>query len=152
LESVIYLLDTDTVVFLARGSKSSRPKAQRDRAKRLAARCRQVQTDGDIVGLSAITVCELEHGARHGGRYEAEMTLVRGLTAPFERYDYDAVISPEFYGQLRHELESKGLSIGAHDMLIAAHALALDATLVSNNSAHFSRISGLKSVNWLAGS
>jgi tRNA(fMet)-specific endonuclease VapC len=146
---VIYLLDTDTVIFLVRGSKSSRPKAQRATAKRLAAHCQEAQAGGDTVGLSAITVSELEHGARYGGRYEVEMALVRGLTAPFERYDYDAVACPEFYGEVRYELEKRGLAIGVFDLLIAAHALALGATIVSNNTAHFSRVTGLKAVNWL---
>jgi tRNA(fMet)-specific endonuclease VapC len=51
---------------------------------------------------------------------------------------------------VRRELEVKGLVIGAMDLLIAAHALALDATLVSNNVAHFSRVPGLKVENWLS--
>ena len=146
---MIYLLDTDSIIFLARGSKKSAPKLQRERARRLAARCQQAQGDGDTVGLSALTVSELEYGARHGGRYEAEMQLVRGLTAPFVRFDYDAVTCPEHYGQIRDELERSGSAIGVFDMLIAAHALALGAILVSNNQAHFSRVSGLKTENWL---
>jgi tRNA(fMet)-specific endonuclease VapC len=150
LESVIYLLDTDTVIFLGRGSKSTRPKALREKAVRLADRCKQAQADGHILGLSAITVSELEFGARYGGRYEAEMSLIRGLTAPFERYAYDAVECPDHYGRVRDGLERNGTAIGALDMLIAAHALALDATLVSNNTAHFSRVRGLKVDNWLA--
>jgi tRNA(fMet)-specific endonuclease VapC len=147
---VIYLLDTDTVIFLARGSKSSRPRAQRQRAIKLAQKCQQVQGEGDTVGLSAITVSELEYGARYGDRYEAEMSLIRRLTAPFERYQYDAVDCPEQYGQIRLELENRGATIGSFDLLIAAHALALGAALVSNNTAHFSRVSGLKTVNWLS--
>jgi tRNA(fMet)-specific endonuclease VapC len=151
LESVIYLLDTDTVIFLARGSKSSRPKAQRELAKRLADRCQEAQHDGDIVGLSAITVSELEHGARHGGRYDTEIALIRRLTAPFERYDFDAIECPERFGQVRADLEKRGIIIGVFDLLIASHALALAATVVSNNQAHFSRVSGLKTENWLKG-
>jgi tRNA(fMet)-specific endonuclease VapC len=146
---VIYLLDTDTVIFLARGSKSTRPKELRERAKLLAARCQQAQAAGDVVGLSAITVSELEFGARNGNRYATEMALIRGLTAPFERYAYDAIDCPDHYGQVRLDLERRGTTIGALDMLIAAHALALDATLVTNNQAHFSRVSGLSTVNWL---
>jgi tRNA(fMet)-specific endonuclease VapC len=147
---VIYLLDTDTMIFLARGSKSSRPKAMREKAKRLARRCQQAQAGGDIVGLSAITVAELEFGARHGGRYDAEKALVSRLTAPFELYAFDVVACPEIYGEIRHSLESRGLTIGAHDLFIAAHALALEATLVTNNSAHFARVPRLKLVNWAA--
>ena len=61
----------------------------------------------------------------------------------------DAIVCPSHYGRIRHELETEGVTIGSMDLLIAAHALALDATLVSNNLAHFSRVRGLKTVNWL---
>lgn len=79
------------------------------------------------------------------------MALIRRLTSPFERYDYRAVGCPDQYGQVRYELEKRGMTIGALDTLIAAHALALGATLVSNNSAHFSRVAGLRTENWLKG-
>ncbi len=53
------------------------------------------------------------------------------------------------YGRIRALLESKGKPIGANDLLIAAHALALDATLVTDNEAEFRRVPGLKVENWL---
>jgi len=53
------------------------------------------------------------------------------------------------YGRLRTDLERRGQIIGANDMLIAAHALALDATLVTDNVREFERISRLKIENWL---
>lgn len=52
------------------------------------------------------------------------------------------------YAKLRSHLEQAGTPIGANDTLIAAHALALDATLVTAN-AEFSRVPGLKVENWL---
>jgi tRNA(fMet)-specific endonuclease VapC len=148
LESVIYLLDTDILVYLIRGLKSARRPA-RQRAERLAKRCEQVWSQGDSVGLSAITVSEMEFGARKSANYEAEMAAYRKVEAPFAVYDYDGVLCPAHYGRIRYELEIKGVIIGAMDLLIAAQALALDATLVSNNVAHFSRVSGLKTANWL---
>jgi tRNA(fMet)-specific endonuclease VapC len=57
-------------------------------------------------------------------------------------------ISPAHYGRVRHELERAGKMIGAMDLLIAAHALAIAATLVTNNLAHFQRISGLSVIQW----
>jgi hypothetical protein len=77
------------------------------------------------------------------------MAAVRQVLAPFRLYDYDAVQCPRHYGRIRQELESSGLTIGSEDLLIAAHAMALDAVLVTNNDAHFRRVSGLKVVNWL---
>jgi tRNA(fMet)-specific endonuclease VapC len=90
----------------------------------------------------------LEFGARNSGRYETEMTALRKLLTPFDMYDYESVTCPTHYGRIRHELESKGVTIGSMDLLIAAQAMALDATLVSNNLAHFSRVRGLRTANW----
>ena len=53
------------------------------------------------------------------------------------------------YGEIRTELESKGKTIGPLDMLIAAHALSLNLTIVSNNIKEFSRIPKLKCENWI---
>lgn len=54
------------------------------------------------------------------------------------------------YGQIRAQLEQKGQTIGANDLLIAAHALSIDAVLVTANVNEFSRVSGLTVENWLA--
>ena len=101
-----------------------------------------------MVGLSAVTVSELEFGAYNSGDYDAEIIAVRRILTPFEVFDYDGVTSPAHYGRVRHELERAGQTIGAMDLLIAAHALALAATLVTNNIAHFQRVSGLSVVRW----
>ena len=58
----------------------------------------------------------------------------------------------EHYGPLRADLELRGLPIGANDLWIAAHALAEDAVLVSNNIREFSRINGLRVENWMQAS
>ncbi len=144
-----YLLDTDMLIFMIRGLKSGKRPAQRQRAQQVIDRCREAQAAGDAVALSALTVSELEFGARLSADYEAEMAAVRKALTPFDLHDYDAIACPSHYGRIRHELETEGVTIGSLDLLIAAHALALDATLVSNNLAHFSRVRGLKTVNWL---
>jgi len=147
---MIYLLDTDILILMIRGLKSTRRPARHQRAEALVKRCRQRQAAADFVGLSAVTVSELEFGAHTSGDYVAEIAAVRRLLTPFEMYDFDAVSCPAHYGRIRHELESKGTTIGSMDLLIAAHAFALDATLVTNNLAHFSRVKGLSTENWLA--
>lgn len=146
---MIYLLDTDLFIYLVRGLKPARRAAQRERARRLAERCMSAKAAGDSIALSAITVSEIEYGAQNSGDYEREMAAVRKSLAPFDLLDYDSLVCPQHYGRIRHDLESKGTTIGAMDLLIAAHALALDATLVSNNQTHFGRIRGLKTANWL---
>jgi tRNA(fMet)-specific endonuclease VapC len=146
---MIYLLDTDVLILLVRGLKSTRRPEQRQKARGLLKRCQRAQAAGNSVGLSAITVSELEYGARHSDGYDAEMIAVHKVFAPFDVYDYDAIICPPHYGRIRQELEGEGMTIGAMDLLVAAHALALNATLISNNQAHFSRVTDLRTENWL---
>jgi tRNA(fMet)-specific endonuclease VapC len=146
---MIHLLDTDCLICMIRGGRSSARRRRREQSAVLEENCRRVQAAGDHVGLSAVTVSELEFGARLNGRYGQEMAAVRKVLAPFRFYDYDAVQCPPHYGRVRQELESSGRSIGCEELLIAAHALALDAILVTNKDAHFRRISGLRVVNWL---
>lgn len=146
---MLYVLDSDTVIFMLRGLKAPpRQRARRDRATALVARCREAQANGDVVGLSAITVSELEFGAYNSGDYDTEIAAVRKILTPFEVFDYDGVTCPQHYGRVRHELEQAGQAIGAMDLLIAAHALALRGTLVTNNLKHFQRISGLSVTRW----
>ena len=137
------------LIFMVRGLNSAKRPAQRKRAEELVGRCRELQSTGDTVGLSAASISELEFGARLSADYESEMAAVRKVLTPFDTYDYDAVSCPPHYGRIRHDLASKGVTIDSMDLLIAAHALALDATLVSNNLAHFARVAGLKTANWL---
>ena len=150
---MIHLLDTDTLIDLVRGIRLMEPARPRDRerqqlARRLLAHCQKMQGGGDEVGLSAITLAELEFGARSSEDYEREIAAVRKMSSPFVLYDFDAAACAAHYGEIRFALESAGSPIGAMDLLIAAHALALGATLVTNNLAHFSRVPGLHCVRW----
>lgn len=146
---MIYLLDTDTLIFMIRGIKSSnRDQARHDRAQKLVDHCRKSQAAGDTLAVSAITVAELEFGARQSERSDDELRAVHKILSPFDRFDFDAVQAPARYGDVRHDLESVGQPIGAMDLLIAAHSLSLQATLVTNNTAHFSRVRGLRIENW----
>jgi tRNA(fMet)-specific endonuclease VapC len=149
---MIYLLDTNTLVHMVRGFKYAAPRNERQRehfrrAERIVARCRQQQSLGHEVGLSAITVAELEYGAHYSGNYETEIAAVKKILMPFVCYEFDAVICAASYGRLRHLLETAGNVIGAMDLLIAAQALALSATLVTGD-AHFVRVPDLSCKNW----
>ena len=146
---MIHLLDTDVFIIIGAAQKSSAQHRLRRQAATLEDCCRKTLAAGDPIGLSAITISELEFGAERSGRHDEEMEAIRELLSPFKLYDYDATECPRHYGRVRQELESAGLAIGGLDMLIAAHALALGAVLVTNNDAHFGRVSGLKVVNWL---
>ena len=143
------MLDTDTVIFMLRGLKApARQRARRDKALALVERCRDAQAEGNNVGLSAITVSELEFGACNSANYDTEIEAVRKLLVPFDILDYDGATCPQHYGRVRHELERAGQAIGAMDLLIAAHALAVAATLVTNNLQHFRRVAGLSVTSW----
>lgn len=54
------------------------------------------------------------------------------------------------YARIRHQLTERGAPIGPNDLLIAAHALALDLTVVTANEGEFARVSGLRVENWLS--
>jgi tRNA(fMet)-specific endonuclease VapC len=100
------------------------------------------------IGISAITVSELQYGAvKSQYRNKNEIRLQEFLT-PFEilNYDQNAALT---YGDIRSQLEKQGRPIGPLDLLIAAHAMSLDLTLITNNVKEFKRIKKLKVENWV---
>jgi tRNA(fMet)-specific endonuclease VapC len=148
-----YLLDTNIVVFMVRGLKvRENPNAlQRERlcvAHRILERARQQSAAGHEVALSAITVAELEFGLWRSGDYEAESDAIRRAISPFAKLSFDADECAARYGAVRHTLESSGKGIGSLDTLIAAHALALGATLVTNDTTDYSRVPGMRCEDW----
>ena len=73
---------------------------------------------------------------------------VEDLLAEIEVLPFDVPADAE-YGVIRSELEAAGRPIGSNDLLIAAHARATGATMVTANEAEFKRVRGLKIENWL---
>ena len=150
---MIYLLDTDTFIFMIRGLKIHSASNHRQRQRQAMARQifdtgRGKTLTGHEVALSAITVAEMEFGARNSRNYEEEIELVRRVMSPFALLDFDAFSCPIRYGEIRQTLASGGTPIGNMDLLIAAHAKALNATFVTNNIAEFSRVAGLTCEHW----
>ena len=99
------------------------------------------------IGISAIVLHELYFGALRSGRAEANTARIDRLE--FERLDYtahDALAA----GNLRTVLANRGTPIGPYDVLIAGQALRHGATLVTANTAEFSRVAGLAVENWAA--
>ena len=129
-----YLLDTNIVSDLVRNPQGN-----------IAQHIRKV---GEArVCTSIIVAAELRYGAAKKGstRLSAQLEAVLGAieALPFKT-PADAA-----YGSLRARLEKAGRLIGANDLLIAAHALALGYTLVSDNEGEFARVDGLRLENWL---
>jgi len=150
---MIRLLDTDTFILLLRGTALVRPRTIREKkvaasAKRIRERCRHEAREGRRVGLSAISLAELEFGLHAGGRYEAKLPAFQKALLPFERFAFDAVDCVHHYGRIRAALEKSGKTIGPLDLLIAAHALALDATLITHNTREFRRVPDLQFEDW----
>ncbi|HSP43642.1 MAG TPA: PIN domain-containing protein [Luteolibacter sp.] len=150
---MIRLLDTDTFILLLRGTALVRPRTAREKsvaasARRIRDRCRKETADGWRVGLSAITLAELEYGLHACGRYEEKRPALQRVLLPFEHFAFEPVDCVHHYGRIRAALEKSGKTIGPLDMLIAAHALALDATLITHNTREFRRVPDLGVEDW----
>jgi tRNA(fMet)-specific endonuclease VapC len=102
---------------------------------------------GDI-GVSSITVAELKYGVQKSQYRERNEKALEKFLIPLEIAEFD-FRAASAYGRVRAELEAQGMPIGPLDNLIAAHALSLNVTLVTNNTGEFSRVSGLKVTNWV---
>ncbi len=99
------------------------------------------------VMTSIVVSAEIEFGVRKRGSPELAKKVANVM-----RRIYVVPLAPPAdtdYAALRLDLEGRGRPIGPNDMLIAAHAVALDATLVTDNVREFSRVRGLKVENWL---
>lgn len=100
------------------------------------------------VGVSSITLAELDYGARKSERPDKNLNALEQFILPFEVYTFDFLAAME-YGKVRSQLEKNGTPIGPLDMLIAAHAIRLNSILVTNNIREFNRVEGLKTENWV---
>jgi tRNA(fMet)-specific endonuclease VapC len=133
--AALYLLDTNILIAALKG--------------RLEVRKRLNSLPLSAMRLSAIVLGELEFGAEksaHGERNRIRLTaLVQRL--PLVGIDFDTT---RHYAQVRALLERQGTPIGANDTWIAAQALTINATLVTDNEREFSRVPGLMHQNWLA--
>lgn len=101
----------------------------------------------DDIGVSSITVAELQYGIQKSRYPEENRNALELFLLPLLIADFD-VLAAIAYGGLRVTLEKVGTPIGALDALIAAHALSLNVTLVTNNTREFSRVPGLQIANW----
>jgi tRNA(fMet)-specific endonuclease VapC len=99
--------------------------------------------------ISAIAVSELRFGVAKSARSSANAIALEEFLSRFELLDYPVEASTN-YGKIRTELERAGTPIGNNDLLIASHALAIKASIVTANISEFQRIKGLKVLDWLS--
>ena len=102
---------------------------------------------GDV-GISIITLAELEYGVARSGQPKKNRDALEQFISALDVAVFDRPAS-EAYGRIRATREKKGRPIGAMDLLIAAHALGLGVRLVTNNEREFKQVPGLKVENWI---
>ena len=134
---MLYMLDTNMCSYIIR-----------DNPKRVFEKLKEVEEEHTIA-LSSVVVSELYYGASKKSSAKL-IKVVNMFVEQFTIYDYDKT-SAKAYANIRTTLEKKGKIIGVHDMLIAAHALSLDAVIVTNNTKEFERVEGLSLENWVEG-
>ena len=130
----MFMLDTCTCIYLI----NERPPAARGHFDRHAR--------GEV-GVSSVTVSELWYGVAKSQRPRENGHALERFLLALELLDYGPEAAAA-YGSVRAELERRGQPIGAMDLMIAAHALSLDATLVTNNLREFRRVDGLRLDDW----
>ncbi len=107
------------------------------------------QFDIGEIGVSTITVSELQYGAAKSKNREVNKQRVDEFLLPFEIMPYDE-LAADSYGNIRCQLEKRGEKIGPLDLLIAAHAVSRDLILITNNEKEFKRVENLQLENWAA--
>ncbi len=130
-----YLLDTNTCIYIM------------NREPAIARRAFAGVKPEDV-GISAVTLSELWYGVENSNRRESNRQALRMFVSSLIIAHYDD-LAAEQYGAIRAHLRKAGSMIGAMDLLIAAHAKALDVILVTNNVREFKHVSGLRIENWV---
>ncbi|MBI5196860.1 MAG: type II toxin-antitoxin system VapC family toxin [Nitrospirae bacterium] len=128
-----FILDTDMCIYWLKGNENIEKNI--------------VKNGFEEVFITVITECELFYGAYKSMKKDKNLAVVEDLKTKISTlHTVNGV--PAAYGQIKAELESKGEPLDDADLLIASIALQNDATLVTNNTAHFRKINGLKIENW----
>ena len=126
-------LDTDTCVFILRGSS---PRALQHLK----------ETPHGLIKIPSVVLAELSFGARKTGTLSAQKA-VEFFALPFEIVPFDRDAA-DIYGDVRMALEKKGKPVGSNDLMIAATVISRRGTLITHNTKEFSRISGLNIQDW----
>jgi len=132
-----YLLDTNTIVALLRNKPA-----------RVREKYREAQAAGDYLALSSVVLFELWYGVAKSSQVQENTERLRVLlSGDVDLLDFDDE-DARATGQVRASLEKAGTPIGAYDLLIAGQALRRELTVVTANTAEFSRVAGLSWQDW----
>lgn len=132
----MFMLDTDTCIFLMRGE-----------SQMLAAKVQSVPLLQQVI--SAVTFAELAYGvqASASAKRKQNQAVLDSLALHLAVLDWPQEAA-KHYAEIRADLKKRGAQIGAADLMIAAHARALGAIVVTNNVKDFGRVKGLQVENW----
>lgn len=131
----MYLLDTDTVIYILKGHTGAKSNLRTHLH--------------DPLKVSVITLMELCYGAYKSQRIASNLAKIRTLENELEILP----VGPEavdVFGLLKAGLERSGTPLDDFDLILASCALAHNLVLVTNNVKHFERVEGLKLTNWVA--
>lgn len=129
----MFLLDTDTIIYSLKGDARVNSNLRANASSPKA--------------ISVVTYGELYYGAMKSTHREGNVARVRRIAEVFPIVDVSRAVM-ETFGSIKAELERSGTPLDDFDLLIAATALVINYCLVTNNVAHFARVSGLDIVNW----
>ncbi|MEE9431981.1 MAG: type II toxin-antitoxin system VapC family toxin [Melioribacteraceae bacterium] len=130
-----YMLDTNICIYIIK----NKPIKVLNKFKKI---------DPKDVCISSITSSELWFGVYKSLSFEKNAIALEQFLSPLTILEYDNSAA-KVYGKVRSQLEKKGKVIGGMDLLIAAHALSLELTLITNNTKEFKRVEGLNVSNWI---
>jgi len=131
----LYMLDTDICSYIIKKHPVS-----------VLAQFEQLKTEQ--LCISVVTYAELHYGVTRSTSQKVNLPIVENFTSRLIILPWNKNAAVQ-YGQLRTSPENDGIPIGCMDMMIAAHALAQECTLVTNNLKHFQRIPQLHVENWV---
>jgi len=136
LTGQLFMLDTDTCIFLMRGESPA-----------LAARVQSVPLQQQV--MSAVTFAELTYGvqASAAAKRKQNQSVLDSLVLHLAVLDWPQDAA-KHYAEIRTDLKKRGAQLGAADLMIAAHARAMGAIVVTNNVKDFERVKGLEVENW----
>ncbi len=134
---MIWLLDTSSLIYFS----------NRDRGFERIARRISGRSPGEV-RMSAVTLSELEYGIENSQARDQNRAALDDLVALIDVDPYPLHAARHF-AEIKTALKTKGKPTKPYDLLIGAHARALDATLVTNDVDDFRHMPGLRVVNWL---
>lgn len=131
-----YMLDTDICIYIIKNRPPEVRKLFNDRSTQ--------------IGVSSVTVAELHYGAEKSQRRDQNIPVIESFFAHLEVLPFGENAASH-YGDIRADLERRGMLIGPYDLMIAGHARSEGLVVVTNNTREFERVDGLMIENWLSG-